>query len=69
MYTAADLIRTLIGMGLSQIEIHRRTQIPQPRLSRWLNKGVPDSVNDALKLQELVVNMRKGRRNQANNGG
>jgi transcriptional regulator with XRE-family HTH domain len=50
---ATDLIRALRGAGLSQTEISRRTNIPQPRLSRWESGEVPEAANDALKLHAL----------------
>lgn len=48
------LIKRLRASGMSQSEISRRTQIPQPRLSRWEGGDVAAGADDALKLQELV---------------
>lgn len=53
MSTTTKLIEGLCALGLSQSEIARRTHIPQPRLSRWKAGEVPDSADDALKLQAL----------------
>jgi transcriptional regulator with XRE-family HTH domain len=47
------LIKRLRLRGLSQTEISRRTQIPQPRLSRWESGDVAAGADDALKLQAL----------------
>jgi predicted XRE-type DNA-binding protein len=54
MSTTTALIRALTDSGLSQMEIARRTGIPQPRLSRWANGETPDAADDALKLKALV---------------
>jgi transcriptional regulator with XRE-family HTH domain len=54
MDTATDIIKRLRGAGLSQMEIARRTGIPQPRLSRWEGGEAPAGANDALKLAELA---------------
>ena len=54
------LIRRLRKRGLSQSEIHRRTGISQPRLSRWENGEVAAGADDVLKLialeEELAAN-------------
>lgn len=47
------LIKRLRALGLSQTEISRRSQIPQPRLSRWENGEVAAGADDALRLQAL----------------
>jgi transcriptional regulator with XRE-family HTH domain len=47
------LLKRLRARGLSQSEISRRTQISQPKLSRWENGDVADGADDALKLQAL----------------
>ena len=55
MSATQDLIRVLRdGFKLSQSEIARLTEIPQPRLSRWEAGEVPHSADGALKLQALV---------------
>lgn len=49
----AKLIAELVAKGLTQGEISRRTNIPQPRLSRYAqgkNTQVPD---DVMRLVEL----------------
>lgn len=53
MSATADLLKKLVAMRLTQTEIAKRTNIPQPRLSRWLNGEVPDSADDALRLHRL----------------
>lgn len=53
MSPTTELIRGLRSLGLSQSEIARRTQIPQPRISRWERGEAPDSADDALKLRDL----------------
>jgi|GEM_PF-1810782 len=53
MSTTTELIRGLRAQGLSQSEISRRTNIPQPRISRWERGEAPDSADDALKLAAL----------------
>lgn len=55
MSQIATLINRLCAKPyeLSQSEIFRRTNIPQPRLSRWASGDVPAGVDDALKLIAL----------------
>lgn len=53
MTSTTELLRRLRDLGLSQMEIHRRTGIPQPRLSRWQAGETPVSADDALKLAAL----------------
>ena len=53
MSTTTELLVRLRDLGLTQTEIARRTGIPQPRLSRWVNNEAPDTADDALKLYEL----------------
>ncbi len=40
-------------IGLSQMEIERRTGISQSRISRWENGDVAAGADDALKLMAL----------------
>lgn len=47
------LIKRLRARGLTQSEIARRSQIPQPRLSRWENGEVAAGADDALRLLQL----------------
>lgn len=54
MSQTTALIKRLREAGLSQIDISRRTGIPQPRLSRWESGEVPAGADDALKLAALV---------------
>lgn len=39
---------------MTQSEISRLTNIPQPRLSRWESGDVPAGADDAFRLQALV---------------
>lgn len=48
------LIKRIRAFGLTQSEIARRTNIPQPRLSRWENGEVANGADDALTLQALA---------------
>lgn len=57
----SKLIQRLMEQGLSQGAISRLTDIPQPRLSRWLIEG-NKSADDALKLLELELSMKPGRK-------
>ena len=52
------LLLELRGTGLSQSDIQRLTNIPQPRLSRWEAGGAPAGADDALKLQALLDQVR-----------
>jgi transcriptional regulator with XRE-family HTH domain len=52
-----DIIKSLRAAGLTQSEISRRTNIPQPRLSRWENGDVPTGADDALRLNALRVEL------------
>lgn len=54
MKTTSQTLNELSCAGLSQMEISRRTGIPQPRLSRWLKGDVPAGADDALKLAALL---------------
>jgi DNA-binding transcriptional regulator YiaG len=54
MHTTLDLIKQLRSAGFSQMEISRRTGIPQSRLSRWEQGQTPVGADDALKLLLLV---------------
>lgn len=58
MERITSLLSVLKARGLSQVEITRRTGIPQPRLSRWASGEVPAAADDALKLQELVASVQ-----------
>jgi transcriptional regulator with XRE-family HTH domain len=60
MSATTDIIRALRAAGLTQVEISRRTQIPQPRISRWEAGETPDSADDALKLQALHAELCGG---------
>lgn len=53
MSAATALIQRLRSRGLSQTEIAQRTNIPQPRLSRWEAGYAPRGADDALRLLEL----------------
>ena len=48
------VIKGLQKLGLSQMEISRLTNIPQPRLSRWASGDVAAGADDALRLDALL---------------
>jgi DNA-binding transcriptional regulator YiaG len=52
--TQALIKRLRTQWGMSQSEISRLTNIPQPRLSRWEAGEVSAGADDALRLQALV---------------
>jgi transcriptional regulator with XRE-family HTH domain len=60
MRDTTTLIKALRDRGMSQTEISRRTNIPQPRLSRWEAGEVPDAADDALRLAQLVDEIEAG---------
>lgn len=51
--TTSAILQRLRARGLTQLEIARRSGIPQPRLSKWENGAVPVGADDALKLAAL----------------
>ncbi len=53
MRTTTEIIKGL-RRRMSQSEIARRTNMPQPRLSRWESGDVPAGADDALKLFDLA---------------
>ncbi len=55
MDTTHDLIKKLRASGLSQMEISRRTGIPQSRVSRWEQGTTPVGADDALRLLDFVT--------------
>lgn len=59
MSETTDLLKALKDAGLSQMDISRRTGIPQPRVSRWLKGEAPGVADDALKLKALVESLVK----------
>jgi predicted XRE-type DNA-binding protein len=60
MSTSVQNILLQLGQAnFSQTEISRRTNIPQPRLSRWMNGEVANSADDALKLLALLESVRE----------
>lgn len=61
MTNTQDNLRALQAAGLSQLEIERRTKIPQPRLSRWASGDVPKSADDALILARLRAEVEEGK--------
>jgi len=60
MSATSDLLQRLLSRGLTQVAISRRTGIPQPRLSRWAAGDAANSADDALKLQQLEVDLAAG---------
>lgn len=59
------LLKRLRARGLTQTEIARRTQISQPKLSRWENGFVADGADDAMKLQALEIELAEADRKAA----
>lgn len=53
MSETSALLRDIRQRGLTQVDIGKRTGIPQPRLSKWEKGSVPAAADDALKLQKL----------------
>lgn len=53
MTSTTELLRALSARGLTQLEISKRTRIPQPRVSRWMAGAAPDSADDALRIKAL----------------
>lgn len=60
MSTTVELLRELRQRGLTQVAISERTQIPQPRLSRWESGQVPIGADDALRLKALLEEVVAG---------
>lgn len=58
MRQANDLLEAIRAFGLSQTEISKRTQIAQPKLSRWFAGAVPSSADDALRLSKLLTDLQ-----------
>lgn len=54
MSITTGLIKQLRALGLTQVEISRRTGIPQPRISKWQAGNTPAIADDVLKLRDLV---------------
>jgi transcriptional regulator with XRE-family HTH domain len=53
MTTTIELIKGLREMGMTQTAIAKKAGISQPKLSRWEAGEVPESADDALRLQTL----------------
>jgi len=53
METTQQLLKQLRARGLTQVEIAKRSGIPQPRLSRWEAGDAPAAADDALRLRKL----------------
>ncbi|RYD63614.1 MAG: XRE family transcriptional regulator [Verrucomicrobiaceae bacterium] len=56
-HDVASILSRIRESGLTQMEISKRTGIPQPRLSRWEAGNAPSSANDALALLTLAENL------------
>lgn len=66
--TTEEILNALKDRGLTQVEIAKRTGIPQYRLSRWQNGEAPKTADDALRLRayaDTILNRRKRRQAQA----
>lgn len=60
METTQQLLKALRAKGLTQVEIAKRSGIPQPRLSRWEAGEAPGAADDALRLRRLHQEMVEG---------
>lgn len=60
METTQQLLKDLRARGLTQVEISRRSGIPQPRLSRWESGDAPSAADDALRLRRLHQELLAG---------
>lgn len=58
MSSTVENIRALRQAGLTQVDIAKRSGVPQCRISRWEGGGVPRAADDALKLDELARSVR-----------
>lgn len=66
MSQTTDLILRILALGkMSQIELSRRTGIPQPRLSKWQRGVTPDSADDVLLLVQLESDLLAGQSKEA----
>lgn len=59
MLNTQSIILELRNSGLTQTEIAQKTGIPQPRICRWESGDAPKSVDDALVLNKLLLDLRK----------
>lgn len=57
MNNVQSIIKSLRKEGLTQTEIARKIRAPQARISRWESGDVPRSADDALALNQLLVNV------------
>lgn len=57
MNSTTSILKALRRRGLAQMDIRRRTGIPQSRLSKWEGGQVPAAADDALKLQALLSSL------------
>jgi transcriptional regulator with XRE-family HTH domain len=55
MSKTIDIIRRLRALPMTQAEISRKTGIPQPRVCRWEAGNIPVGADDALRLQDLLI--------------
>ncbi len=60
METTQQLLKALRASGLTQVEIAKRSGIPQPRLSRWEAGEAPAAADDALRLLKLREQVSAG---------
>lgn len=59
MSLTTTILQQLLALGLTQTAIAKRTGIPQPRLSRWAAGEPPVGADDALKLQQLLMEAKE----------
>ena len=54
MLSTPEVLKELRRLGLSQVEISRRTAIPQSRISRWEAGQVPEALEGDRALRLLL---------------
>ncbi len=65
MSATVDDIAFLRSQGLTQIEIARRSGVPQCRISRWGRGEGARAADDAIRIHQLALEMRNAPANQA----
>lgn len=59
MDKVSELLKRVFDAGLTQSEVARQTQIPQPRISKWAAGMAGRSANDALVLREYAERLER----------